>query len=135
MKNIFKITFILSFVLWNKSCAQLDTLNYLRQFEANKANYVGQLLSKLLNDMTQIQPKTAWSIPLAGKKTITLDTRFYFCEKEYSFHNVITLLVKWQNEIPRDQTRYYEQKNAFYFTNDERNFYGNKIVKDIKVFR
>ncbi|QQQ28358.1 hypothetical protein [Chryseobacterium indoltheticum] len=135
MKHLHKIL-ALSFLLgYSIIHAQLDTLNYLKQFETNKANYIGQPFSKLLNDMTQIQPKTAWSISLAGKKTVTPDTRFYFCKKEQSFHNVITLWIEWQNEIPRDQTRYYEKKNHFYFTNDEKNFYGNKIVKDIKVFR
>ncbi|WP_294269865.1 hypothetical protein [uncultured Chryseobacterium sp.] len=48
--------------------AQLDTLNYLKQFELNKANYIGQPFSKLLNEMTQIQPKTAWAASMGKKK-------------------------------------------------------------------
>ncbi|MDY0929669.1 hypothetical protein [Chryseobacterium sp. CFBP8996] len=98
-------------------------------------NYIGQPLSKLLNDMTYIQPKTAWSTANGNKKIETAATTFKFCDKIYSFHNAITLLIKWQNVIPRDQTKYYEQKNGFYFTNDEKNFYGSKIVKDIMVYR
>lgn len=47
-----------------------------------------------------------------------------FAEKELSFR-----------PIPRDQTQFYEQKNAFYFTNEEKTFYGSKIVKDIIVYR
>ncbi|MDY0929670.1 hypothetical protein [Chryseobacterium sp. CFBP8996] len=135
MKNLHKIialSLILGFSHFN---AQLDTLNYLKQFEVNKANYIGQPFSKLLNEMTQIQPKTSWSRPKGNKKIITAYTDFNFCNKELSFHNTISLLIEWQNEIPRDQTKYYEQKNGFYFTNDEKNFYGSKIVKDIKVFR
>ncbi len=54
---------------------------------------------------------------------------------DLSFNNVITLLVYWQDPIPRDQTKYYEQKNSFYFTSEEKNFYGSKIVKDIIVYR
>lgn len=135
MRHLHKIFILIFFLTYSINYAQLDTLNYLKQFEANKSNYIGQPFSKLLNDMTQIQPKTAWSFSLSGKKTLTSNTRFKFCEMDYTFHNVITLLVEWQNEIPRDETKYYELKNAFYFSNDERNFYGNKIVKNIKVFR
>ena len=114
--------------------AQLDTLNYLKQFELNKANYINNPLSKLLNDMSQIQPKTAW--PTFGrKKTETIGTSFNFTYKELSFHNAITLLIKWQDPIPRGQTKFYEQKNAFYFTNEEKVFYGSKIIKDIIVYR
>jgi len=135
MKHLHKII-ALSFLLgYSIVYAQLDTLNYLKQFEANKVKYIGQPFSKLLNDMTQIQPTTAWSRPEGNKKTIAAYTDFNFCEKQYSFHNTISLLITWQNLIPRDDTRYYEQKNYFYFTNDEKNFYGNKIVKDIMVFR
>jgi len=135
MKHLHKklaLSFLLGYSIIH---AQLDTLNYLKQFEANKANYIGQPFNKLLNDMTQIQPRTIWSTAKGNKKTLTAATRFKFCDMDYSFHNAITLWIEWQNEIPRDQTRYYEKKNHFYFTNDEKNFYGNKIVKDIMVFR
>ncbi|MCA6069004.1 hypothetical protein JI747_017700 [Chryseobacterium sp. RG1] len=113
---------------------KFDTLAYLKQFEANKANYINKPLSVLLNDMTQIQPKTAWPTT-HRKKTITPGTSFKFCNMELSFHNSITLLIEWQDPIPRDQTKYYEQKNDFYFTNEERIFYGSKIIKDIIVYR
>ncbi|MCD0478655.1 MULTISPECIES: hypothetical protein [unclassified Chryseobacterium] len=131
-----KIILLISLTLFcSKAFGQIDTLNYLKQFEVNKNNYVGQPMSKLLNDMIEIKPKTAWSASKGNKKITTAATRFKFCEMDYSFHNVITLWIEWQNEIPRDQTKYYEQKNGFYFTNDEKSFYGSKIVKDIKVFR
>ncbi|WP_100077349.1 hypothetical protein [Chryseobacterium camelliae] len=133
MKNI--ITLFILTVGISKINAQLDTLNYLKQFEFNKANYIGQPFSKLLNEMTQIQPKTAWAASMGRKKTISADTRFKFAEKELSFRRTVTLLIKWQDPIPRDQTQFYEQKNAFYFTNEEKTFYGSKIVKDIIVYR
>ncbi|MCY0978967.1 hypothetical protein PGH12_09170 [Chryseobacterium wangxinyae] len=136
MKNLkYLYAFVLLIIGFGTLSAQLDTLNYLKQFEANKANYINQPLSVLLNDMTQIQPKTAWSASHGRKKTITPGTRFKFCDMELSFHNTITLLVEWQSPIPRDQTKYYEQKNGFYFTNEERVFYGNKIIKNIVVYR
>jgi len=133
MKN--KILTLILLLGFSIMYAQLDTLNYLKQFEVNKANYINKPLSVLLNDMTQIQPKTAWPSSHGRKKTITPGTMFNFCEIDFSFHSAITLLIEWQDPIPRDQTKYYEQKNGFYFTNEERSFYGTKIVKDILVSR
>jgi len=128
------IVFILLFggILIN---AQLDTLNYLKQFEANKTNYINKPFSVLLNDMTMIQPKTVWAFSMGRVKIISADSRFKFANKEMGFNNAITLLIKWADPIPRSETQYYEQKNNFYFTNDERVFYGGKIVKDIIVYR
>lgn len=135
MKNIFKLTIVAFLLFCIKANAQLDTLNYMKQFEANKSNYIGFPLSKLLNDMTQIQPKTVWSNPPKNNKNIILETRFKFCEMNYSFHNTITLHITWETSIPRNNIVNLEQLNHFYFTNDERNFYGSKIVKDIIVYR
>lgn len=135
MKQINKILVLISFLGFSLTYAQLDTLNYLKQFEVNKASYIGQPFSKLLNDMTQIQPKTAWPTTIGNKKIITEATIFKFCDKEYSFHNAIFFWVKWQDEIPSTQTEYYGRKNNWDFTNEEKTFYGNKIVQDIKVFR
>lgn len=135
MKNTLKLTVILSLLFCIKINAQLDTLNYLKQFEANKANYIGQPLSKLLNDMTQIQPKTIWSLPIKNKRSMVRYTDFKFCDKEYSFHNTITLSIEWQTNIPINQTNPLGIQNQYYFTNDERSFYGNRIVSDIMVYR
>ncbi|SHL87664.1 hypothetical protein SAMN05444360_105149 [Chryseobacterium carnipullorum] len=136
MKKIFKIIplFILTLLSY-KVNAQLDTLNYLKQFEANKAQYIGQPFSKLLQAMTQIQPKTIWADYNIENKTITKRSRFKFCEMDYSFKNVITMNITWGNDIPFSQVEYYEKNNNFYFTDEERAFYGNKIVKDIMVYR
>lgn len=131
----FKTGLFCALLFFVESKAQLDTLNYLKQFEANKANYIGHPLSKLLNDMNQIQPKTVWSNPSRNNKNIISNTRFKFCEMNYSFHNTITLSITWQTVIPRNQILNLEQLNHFYFTNAEKLFYGSKIVKDIRVYR
>lgn len=136
MKNIIKtIVLFLIISFTNKMNAQLDTLTYVKSFEINKANYIGQPLSVLLNDMTQIQPKTVWSVPITNKKTMVKESLFNFCEKDYSFKNAITLRITWQNYIPLSQADYYHNLNDFFFTNDERLFYGNKIIADIRVYR
>ncbi|PIF45569.1 hypothetical protein CLU96_2578 [Chryseobacterium sp. 52] len=136
MKKLLKIipVFIL-IIVSNKAYAQLDTLNYLKQFEANKAQYIGQSFSKLLQDMTQIQPKTVWFDYNIENKTIVKGSIFKFCEKEYGFKNAIAMKITWETGIPSYDVKYYYNKNHFYFTDEERLFYGNKIVKDIMVYR
>jgi hypothetical protein len=135
MKNILKITFVLILLFFIQSKAQLDTLNYLKQFEVNKANYIGQPFSKLLQDMTQIQPKTVWSLPLRNNKTLVSITSFKFCKMDYSFYNAITLKITWNTNIPATQTNALGVQNQYYFTNEEKTFYGGKIIKDIRVYR
>ncbi|SHL87638.1 hypothetical protein SAMN05444360_105148 [Chryseobacterium carnipullorum] len=136
MKKILKIIplFIL-IIVSNRAYAQLDTLNYLKQFEANKAQYIGQPFSKLVSDMNQITPKTVWPTFEFNNKKNVEESMFKFCKKEHSFKNSIILRIVWYNEIPYSQIQYYQNKNQFYFTDEERLFYGSKIVKDIKVYR
>ena len=136
MKNLLKFTFLSILFFTIESKAQtLDTLNYLKQFEINKASYIGQPFSKLLTDMTQIQPKTVWSIPVKNKRSVIKDTGFLFCDMDYSFHNAINLNITWQNDIPYTNTKTLGIQNGYFFTNDEKSFYGNKIIKDIRVYR
>ncbi len=40
----------------------LDTLGYLKTFEANKAEYIGKNFSYLLSKMKKLQPQTIWSV-------------------------------------------------------------------------
>ena len=137
MKNIIKITIFLSFlVISNQAKAQLDTLQYLKKFEIEKAKYINKPFSYLLGQMTQIQPKTVWYFPQTNRKSKVIVSDFKFCKKEHSFgYNAIMFFITWQTEIPRSEIEYYQNKNAFYFTNDERQFYGSKIVKNIEVAR
>lgn len=135
MKILYKILIAVLFIFTVKVSGQLDTLNYLKQFEANKINYINQPFSKLLNEMTQIQPETAWSYNGHKNKNIVFATLFSFCEMDESFSNAITLAIEWQDPIPVSDTDYYENKNGFYFTNEEKVFYGSKIVKNIRVYR
>lgn len=137
MQFYVKIFSVLGFmILFHKANAQLDTMTYIKQFEANKAQYINQPLSKLLNDMTQIQPKTIWS--MSGHKNMpTIKfSLIKFCEMDESFNDdTITLSIHWQTPLSTTETEYYEKKNDYFFTNEERLYYGSKIVKDIKVYR
>lgn len=136
MKKIIKITTLIIFLFSVKINAQLDTLQYLKtNFEIQKTEYIGKPFSYLLNKMTAIQPKTSWSYQHQKDFGKSYATAFKFCDMDYSFHNAVTLYIKWQEIIPTSQIKYYEKKNGFYFTNEEKNFYSNKIIKDIAVFR
>ena len=132
MKNIFLITAVL---LYGFVYSQLDTLNYLKQFEANKVKYIGKPFSVLLNDMTQIQPKTNFSFSAFNNKNKRIYTDFNFVNKDYIRLNSITLSIYWQTPIPSNDIKSYQNKNKCVFTDDEKSFYGNKIIKDIKVYR
>ena len=81
--------------------------------------------------MTQIETKTVWNRPPRNNKTIILNTPFRKNEIEYSFYKAITLYIS----IPTNQTDALSTQNHFYFTNDEKSFYGSKIIKDIMVYR
>ena len=135
MKNILKIITILLISISFKMQAQLDTLTYLKQFEANKINYINQPFSYLLSHMTQIQPKSHWAHSPMKNKNIVKSSTFNFCEIDYSFKNAVTLRITWEETFPKSEVKYLQNKNGYYFTNEEKAFYGNKIVKDIMVYR
>lgn len=84
MKSYFKIPTIILLFLSGIICqAQVsDTLAYIKSFEANKANYIGQPFSKLLNNMTQLQPKSIWS---DINRINTYNSMFKFNNMEDSF--------------------------------------------------
>jgi len=134
MKNKFLIFIFLIFASISYKAQATDTLSDAKNFETNKANYIGQPFSKLLNDMTQIQPKTIWATTNFKSKNEVKSSRIKFCDLEESF-NVITLEIIWQTPLERSNTKYYQQLHNAFFTNDEKLFYGSKIVKDIKVYR
>ena len=127
---------IICFLISHSAKGQLDTLVYLKNYEIQKNNYIGQPFSVLLNDMVQIQPNTIWSFGPTYNKYIKTYSHIYYCSMEESFYNKrITMIIHWQNPLPNSEVNYYSNRNNFYFTPEERTYYGNKIIKDIKVYR
>lgn len=112
-----------------------DTLAYLKEFEVSKERYIGKPFSLLLRDMTLVKPKTVAAAFHDRKKNKISGSMFKFSKKKPDVGKPVILLILWQETLPRDGTQYYEQKNTFYFTNDEQDFYGSKIIKDIIVYR
>jgi hypothetical protein len=134
MKSI--ITILCFVLLAKNSSAQIDTFAFLKNFELQKAQYIGQPFSVLLNAMGQVQPKSAWYGRNARNKTQIPYCTFNFVTPDncFSYLGVITMLVDWQTSIPLQDIKYYTNLNHFYFTNSERQFYSNKIIKDISVY-
>ncbi len=119
--------------LSHKVNAQLDTLNYLKQFEANKAQYINQPFSHLLNQIVLLQPKSHWADSNPKNKNSISATQFLFCNMDYIGNRVVKLRIFWKDSFPRLEVKYLQNKNGFNFTNEERAYYGNKVIKDILV--
>ncbi|MGL5234521.1 MAG: hypothetical protein ACRC8Z_07195 [Empedobacter falsenii] len=137
MKNLYKKSISLIVLLLSSFgfSQQVDTLAYIKQFEINKANYIGKPFSVLLNDMTKIKPKTVWFTPIPDNKNNVKVSRFKFVTKDRSFNRALTLSITWKDFIPYSDVKYLYQKNKFYFTNEEKDFYAEKIIQDISVYR
>lgn len=133
MKYLKLILLLLS--LQTINAQQIDTLTYVKQFEINKNNYIGKPFSILLNDMTKISPKTVWMTTNPSNMNNIKESRFKFTTKEKSFKNAVTLLITWKDFVPFKDIEYLSKKNKFYFTSEEKNFYGTKIIQDISVYR
>ncbi len=134
MKKIIT-TFFLALVINNATAQTLDTLNYLRTFEQQKAQYIGQPFSVLLNAMNQVQ-----FVSVRGGRNIRNKTQipycsFYFVNRPNMFtYGAIKFVIEWQTPIPLVNINYYTNRNHYYFTNEEQQFYGSKTIKDIRVF-
>ena len=134
MSFYIKILLVLGFVsLSYKANAQLDTLNYVKQFEVNKAQYINQPFSYLLSQMTQIQPKSHWASSNPKNKNSVSASQFLFCNMNHIGNRVVTLYIVWKDSFSRSEVKYLQNQNGFYFTNEEKVLYGNKIIKDIIV--
>lgn len=125
-------TFIFSICFGQK----IDTLTYLKKFETNKAKYIGKPFSILVNDLGDIQPKTVWSSAGRYINFITA-SRFEFTKKDLNFsgRNII-LSIQWQHKkISRESINYYGKKNNYHFTEEEKEFYSDKIINNIIVYK
>jgi hypothetical protein len=113
----------------------LDTLNYLKTFEAHKKEYVGKQFSYLLGKMTKIQPQTVWIIPNSLDSTIVQKSLFRFYDMNYPIMNETKMMITWEMALPYKTVSFNNRRNKFYFSESEKRFYGNRIVKNILVYR
>lgn len=135
MKTTFFKTILINFCFLG-SClyAQTDVLSYAKQFETNKSEYIGKPFSYLLNKLsTQTQPKRVWFTPNPNNKNVILTSTFSLNKKEDNYGSAIRLYITWQDPISFVDVDYYYKKNKTFFTEEEKKFYGDKIIKDILV--
>jgi len=136
MRIILKIVAVTFFLLSIKINAQLDTLNYVKQFEINKVEYINKPFSYLLSHMTQLPPKTVSSMIGIWGKDLSKYSHFEFCSlEEQRVQSTVYMIVYWKHPVSRSQSYALSQQNHFLLTNDEKNFYGDKIVENIEVFK
>lgn len=133
MKNIL---LIFSILLFNNLYGQkVDTLDYLKKIEYNKAKYIGKPFSVLLKDLKDLPPQTIWGSPHGKYKNIINRHYIGFHKGEFRLNDVIVMFISWEDSLSRDKVRYYEQKNKSYFTEEEKDFYSNKTIKNIQIFQ
>ncbi|WP_336690515.1 MULTISPECIES: hypothetical protein [unclassified Chryseobacterium] len=126
--KIFFLIIISSFISCKVNGQVADTIIYLKHFEMNRINYIGQPFSKLLNEMTLLQPKALWT----NQPRYSL-IKFNNMDNAFNI-GTVNMIITWETPLPATETEYYENKNHFYFTDDERSYYGSKIVKNISIY-
>lgn len=114
-----------------------DTLAYLQTIVANKANYIGQPFSALLNNL-QIQIKyfhPIASIPYDVTKETSTSFAFYFPQTEDDMYLTYPCLnIYWQTPLNANQSfSLYNTNNGGSWTTAVSNFYANGIIADIKI--
>lgn len=114
---------------------KLDTLSYLKTFEANKKEFIGKKFSYLLSKMDKIQPQTVWIVPNSMDSTVVQKSLFRFYDMNYPIVNETKMIITWEIGLPYKKVKFNSRRNKFYFSISEEQFYGNKIVKNILVYR
>ena len=114
-----------------------DTLAYLQTIIANKANFIGQPFSTLLNDL-QIQVKffsPFASLPYDNTKETSTSFAFYFPQTEEEMYLTYPKLrVSWQPYLNMGQSlTLYKNNNGGGWTTAVANFYAAGIIADIQI--
>ncbi|MCF2220159.1 hypothetical protein H9Q08_12690 [Chryseobacterium sp. PS-8] len=89
MRNLFKIMFVITLLFSFQSNAQLDTIKYLKQFEANKHDYIGKPFSKLLKKMS-LKPQV-FTLG-SNEENCFYSSNFGFSNK----NNLVSITVIWE---------------------------------------
>ncbi|WP_144284017.1 hypothetical protein [Chryseobacterium echinoideorum] len=127
MKTLNKILFYTSLLVSLKVQSQLDTLKYLKQFEANKTQYINQPFSKLLNDMNELQPRSLYT----QSRGCNYDTQFYFTDIKEGFHSRFKINILWQNSVLYKK-EHILNVNEIYSLRDVESLYKKYIIKNIE---
>ncbi len=141
MKKVILISLAIS-LSYIKASAQTqgvpDTLAYLQTIIANKAQYIGQPFSTLLNNL-QIQIKHFWpNANLSYDKTKETATQFayYFpLSQEEIYLTYPCLEIYWQTPLNITQSNIIRatNNNRGQWNSEAALFYANGIIKDIQI--
>ncbi|WP_126971903.1 hypothetical protein [Gynurincola endophyticus] len=132
-KVIFLI--VVCFFAFQVSAQVTDTLSYLQtEVVAKKNLYIGQPLSKLLSDL-QIQPKSIFGGIAHNNKTIEPYTKFYYGDHGAASSNAYYITISWESTLQKSETMSLQMNNNGLLNTTVKNYYANKIIKDITVSR
>jgi hypothetical protein len=113
-----------------------DTLAYVRtSIIDRKKEYIGKELNLLLNDLEL--PIKRYLIGSSHLRGISPDITFEFYPnnvvnlKEKNKIDPVILNIVWETPLPKDIVLPMKIKNKNIWTNEEQEYYGKQIVKDI----
>lgn len=131
---LFYAVFFLSLVSIKAQLPVMDTLAYLQtEGEAKKGSYIGYPFSKLLNDLL-IQPVALFGSGASINKNREFYTKFYYSEGGATGpRETHYIFIEWAEIIPVPVTGPLQKENDWLFTTAVRNYYSDKIIKNIKV--
>ncbi len=140
MKFFFTLLFVSIMILsggWAKAQKTVsDTLAYAKKFEINKEKYIGKKFSLLLKDMTPLPFKKAKSDIREDRNNPLTGTVFKFSDKDIDAPGQVTVAIKWKpDDTPVTPLEFFEQEHNYGFTVSEKNFFDNRIIQDIVVYK
>lgn len=122
-----KTAVLLSLIIFcNKAFAQIDTMKYLKQFEANKMEYSGEKFSKLYKKL-KIKPVNFSHVT----STYTSSTTFFYPGK-------IEVRIEWINSPYSEENQILKAMNCYNtskcsFTKEIKNTFDKFKIKNIIV--
>lgn len=113
-----------------------DTLAYAKKFETNKEKYIGKKFSLLLKDMMQLPFKKAKSDIKEDRNNPLPSTLFRFSDHDIDARGQVTMVIRWKpDDTPTTPLEFFEQEHNYGFTINEKNFFENKIIQGIVVYK
>ncbi|KAF2517203.1 hypothetical protein [Flavobacterium foetidum] len=116
-----------------------DTLKYLQTnfLLTNKDFYKGKPLSVLLNDL-EIDVKaysgsSGWNINFNKSISLNFYSKLQKKNKIKEKKNPLVLIIYWEVEIPQQKVVELLRKNDGRWTEEEKEYYGQHIIKDIEM--
>lgn len=115
-----------------------DTLKYLQtNFSEPQSFYKGKTLSVLLNDL-EIDVKaysgsSGWDLNFSKSLSLNFYSRQQKKNKIKEKKNPLVLIIDWEVELPQQKIVELLRKNDGRWTEEEKKYYGQHIIKDIEM--